>query len=93
MTKRIRHTLNVPGDFFVEDGPCTACDAPCYHAPELIDYDEDFHCYFKKQPETEAEIEHAIKAVQVSCCEGLVYAGNDPEILRILEKSCCEIYD
>ncbi len=84
--KRIRHKLNAEGDFFVEDGMCITCLAPESEAPELIGFDEKTnHCYFKKQPETEEEIEHAILAVHVSCCEGVQYEGNNPEILKRLQ--------
>lgn len=83
--KRIRHKLNVDGDFYVEDGVCMSCDAPHTEAPELIGYDADFHCYFKKQPETEEEIEHAVLAVYVSCCEGVQYGGSNPEILKKIQ--------
>jgi hypothetical protein len=42
------------------------------------------HCYFKKQPETPAEVEQAIKAINGSCCGALRYAGADPEIIKRL---------
>jgi hypothetical protein len=80
-----RHPLNADGDFFVENGLCTACDASPSEAPELIEYDENFHCYFKRQPVTPEEVEHAVRAIYVSCCEGVLYGGQDPVILRRLQ--------
>jgi hypothetical protein len=44
------------------------------------------HCYFKKQPETEYELEQAINAIQGSCCGALQYSGNDPKIRKRLHK-------
>lgn len=82
MEKRKRHPLNADGDFFVEYDICLACDAPYSEAPELMAYDENMHCYFKRQPETPEELEHAINAVRCSCVEAVLYEGNDPEILR-----------
>lgn len=84
MEKKKRHPLNAEGDFFVEYNACISCDAPCNEAPELMAYDEDMHCYFKRQPQTPEETEHAINAVCVSCIEGVLYEGNDPEIIKKL---------
>lgn len=85
-----RFPLNAPGDFFVEDGMCIACAAPEHEAPELMAHTEHeadgYHCYFRRQPETPEEVEHAIRAVCVSCCEAVRYGGNDPKILGRLEK-------
>ncbi len=81
-----RHPLNANGDFYVEYDTCLQCDAPYSEAPELMDYDEDFHCYFKRQPETEEEIEQAINAVCVSCIEAVRYGGDNPEILEKIDK-------
>jgi hypothetical protein len=39
---------------------------------------------FKKQPETEDEIERAINAIAVSCIAGLRYGGTDEKILKRL---------
>ncbi len=82
-----RHPLNAPGDFYSTDGPCFACEAPEAMAPDLMGrhYDGDYyHCYFRRQPETPEELERAIQAVEVSCCEGLRYAGRDPLVIARL---------
>lgn len=85
-----RHPLNSNGDFFVEYDMCLACDAPYSEAPELMAYDENMHCYFKRQPETAEELEHAINAVWVSCIEAVRYEGNDPKILQKIERMNCK---
>lgn len=51
-----RHPLNSPGDFYVEDGLCLACTAPEHEAPDLMAHigtAGDYHCYFKRQPESD----------------------------------------
>ena len=87
-----RHPLNAEGEFFVEYDMCLACDAPYSKAPDLMDYDENIHCYFKRQPETEEEVEQAINAVCVSCIEAVLYLGDDPKILKKLKESNLERY-
>ncbi len=89
MKRLKRHPLNADGDFFVEYDICLACDAPFAEAPELMTYDENMHCYFKRQPETPEELEHAINAVRVSCVEAVLYEGNDPDILRKISEMPC----
>jgi hypothetical protein len=81
-----RYSENSLGDFYVEDGVCTSCGAPQAEAPDLIDHSklEYAHCYFKKQPETDGEIERAINAIAVSCVSGLRYGGKDEKILKRL---------
>jgi hypothetical protein len=69
MSQRERCGLNVEGDFYVEKDLCLQC-----LAPELIGFDEEYGCYFKKQPETPEELEHAINAVRVSCIRALRYS-------------------
>jgi len=77
---------NSQGDFYVVSGVCTSCGAPQAEAPDLIDHSkiEDGHCYFKKQPETDEEIERAINAIAVSCISGLRYGGTNENILKRL---------
>lgn len=79
-----RYPENSEGDFYVENGVCITCGAPEAEAPDLIEHSkkEYGHCYFKKQPETEDEIERAINAIAVSCVAGLRYGGTDENILR-----------
>lgn len=84
--KRKPYKLNAPGDFYVEDGECISCALPASESPNLIGEDEEseygYHCYFKKQPQTDAEVEDAINAMHVSCCWALRYKGNDKNIIE-----------
>jgi hypothetical protein len=81
-----RYSENSQGDFYVENAVCTSCGAPQAEAPDLIEHSnfEYGHCYFKKQPETEGEIDQAINAITVSCISGLRYGGTDEKILKRL---------
>lgn len=81
-----RYSENAQGDFYVENDVCIKCGAPQVEAPDLIDHSklEYGHCYFKKQPKTEDEIERAIQAIAVSCISGLRYGGTNENILRRL---------
>jgi hypothetical protein len=81
-----RYPENSRGDFYVENEVCINCGAPEAVAPDLIEHSkiEYGHCYFKKQPETNDEIERAINAIAVSCISGLRYGGKDEKILRRL---------
>lgn len=88
--QRERTPLNAEGDFYVEKDTCITCAAPEHEAPELMSHDEETGCYFKRQPETPEELEHAIEAVWVSCVEALRYAGNDPAILERLRAKGCK---
>jgi hypothetical protein len=86
-----RYHLNAEGPFYVEDGECLSCMMPEYVAPELMGYDaERAHCYFKRQPSTPEELEHAIEAVASSDIEALRYAGEDPYVLERLSPYVCD---
>jgi hypothetical protein len=82
-----RHPKNAPGPFYVVRDACIFCTAPEHEAPGLMDHvDKPFyHCYFKKQPMTPAEIDRAVMAVGVSCCGAVRYAGEDAEVLNRLQ--------
>jgi hypothetical protein len=79
---------NAPGDFFVVRDVCMQCCVPHDEAPELLnDPDVPFReCYFRRQPQNDAEVEHAVRAVRVSCVDAHCYGGNDPKILARLEE-------
>jgi hypothetical protein len=78
-----RFPKNVEGPFFVVNGECIACMAPEHAAPDLMAFDQEAsHCYFKKQPVTPDEFERAARAVWVSCCGAVRYAGDDPAVHR-----------
>ena len=94
--ERERYPLNVDGPFYVVKDLCLCCMMPEYEAPELMGFDsEAMHCYFKRQPETAEEIEHAVNAILSSDIEGLRYSGNDPKVLAKLRdaKHLCDSYD
>lgn len=77
----IAYEKNSEGDFIVEDGVCMLCCLPEEEAPELM-HSDDLSCYFKRQPKTDEEIGHAIEAIKVSCCEGVIYTGTDKKVIR-----------
>jgi hypothetical protein len=88
-----RYPLNVAGPFYVEDGCCTACGIPEPEAPDLLGWElkkgreemqDSFHCYFKKQPESDEELEQAFRATMVAEFRCFRYDGSDPKILTRL---------
>ena len=87
------YKLNVVGDFYVEDGECMACTLPASEAPSLIAEDESdggYHCYFKKQPSTQEEIDDAVSAIAVSCCGAVQYKGHNESIIQAIITEGCE---
>jgi hypothetical protein len=85
------HPLNIPGDFYTEDGDFQfGWDAPLTEAPDLLARDDNGHLYFKRQPETQAEMEQAIGACAVSFAESVRYRGDDPLILERLVANRCK---
>lgn len=89
--KRKRFLGNAEGDFYAEYGACTSCGAPQAEAPDLIDHSEKeySHCFFKKQPQTDDELDRAINALLVSCVSGIRYGGKDEKILKRLYEMGC----
>lgn len=79
---------NVPGDFYVETGYCTSCCLVHGEAPELLnDPEQPFReCYFRRQPQTQEEIDRAIDAICVSEMDALRYGGTDPAIIAKLRE-------
>ena len=59
---------NAPGDFYVEEGMCMRCCLVHGEAPELFnDPTTEFQqCYFRRQPSSKAELEHAFAAMSVT---------------------------
>jgi hypothetical protein len=89
--KFISHPKSAPGDFYVEKGKCLACGVPHVVAPDLVGWtDEKFpHCFWKKQPETPAEVERAIGVLEAQELGCHRYAGTDLAILeRLLSTNC-----
>ena len=87
------HPQSAPGDFYVVNHECLGCGAPHVVAPGLIGWADDSgyaHCIWKKQPETEAELEQAVAAFDVSDIGCHRYAGNDPLIMRRIGADYCD---
>lgn len=90
-----RHPLNAIGDFYVLDGDCIACESPEAGAPELVGHvEENYHCFFRRQPETPNELERAINAVANGCSGAVRYGGTNSNVLRRLaELRSCDACD
>ena len=96
---RVPHPANVPGDYYVEDGCCTMCMLPFNEAPGLIGETSDprgySHCFVKRQPRSEREIEQMISAIQVAELRCIRYRGNDVNVLSRLvevgEAQACDV--
>lgn len=86
MSALTSHKCNTPGDFYVEDGCCTQCAMPFEVAPNLFAWAEDNHCYVQKQPQTPAELEQMIAAIEVADLSCIRYKGNQRVIqIRLIE--------
>lgn len=80
------HPLNVPGDFYVEDGCCTACDVPRTEAPGLFEMVSNplHHCYVKRQPQTAKEHDQILSAIRCAEMGCIHYCGTDQAIITRL---------
>jgi hypothetical protein len=77
------HPKNVPGDFYVEDGCCMACQVALGEAPDLVGWDGK-HCFVKKQPRTEEEFNSMVDAIAVTEADCFRYRGTDAGMLQRL---------
>jgi hypothetical protein len=64
-------------------------------APDLIGWADTSaggyeHCIWKKQPETDDEVERAIMVIEVSEVGCHRYAGSDPRITRRISREYCD---
>ena len=90
------HPKNAPGDFYVEDNCCLACGVPQIVAPDLFPImDDSFeHCFVKKQPSNQMELEQMLDSVKDSELACIRYRGTDPQTLakiaRMGEGSVCD---
>lgn len=82
-------TLPLQGDFYNE-GDCMACGAPQHEAPGLIEHTADGRCCFKRQPQTEEELDQSLGALAVSCIGALRYGGREERILKRLHENGME---
>jgi hypothetical protein len=81
------HPKNAAGPFYVLNGCCTACGVPTAIAPELFEFDSTDHCYVKRQPSSNAEMEkalHVLRGQELGCVR---YRGTDEAILRRLAEA------
>jgi hypothetical protein len=75
------------GDFYVQEQWCTLCLLTVEAAPHLMSLFESPEgpvgptCSFSRQPETDDEVDAAIRAMKTSCCEAVRYRGRSPTIL------------
>lgn len=74
------HPQNADGPFYVTDGCCTACGVPASSAPDLFAWDSQDHCFVKRQPSTQGEIEQMLRAVRGAELDCIRYRGLDPDI-------------
>jgi hypothetical protein len=87
------HPQSAPGDFYVVNDECVCCGAPHAVAPDLMSWaanTKSQHCIWKKQPESDAELEQALAVFSVQELGCHRYAGND---LSIIEKIGAEYCD
>ena len=92
MADRKPYPENAPGPFYVEDDYCIRCGNPEAVPPRVVG-STDQHCFFKKQPQSAAELEEAIKAVNHCCCGAYRYAGSDLKVISRLDSSACDVND
>jgi hypothetical protein len=90
--KFTHHPKSAPGDFYVEKGQCLACGVPHVVAPDLVGWTDEKaqHCFWKKQPESPAELERAIAILEAQELECHRYAGTDPAILNRVSSTYCD---
>ena len=81
------HPKNAPGPLYVLDGCCTACGVPTSIAPELFEFDSNDHCYVTRQPDSDSEMEKALRVIRAQELECVRYQGTDAEILRRLAEA------
>lgn len=82
-----RHSLNVIGPFYVEDGCCTACGVPRWVAPDLFGDGDDIHCFVKRQPDKPDEIDAMMNVMAAQDLGCIRYSGSDQLLLRRLAEN------
>jgi hypothetical protein len=86
------HPHSAPGDFYVVNNECLSCGMPHVLAANLVGWvdAETSHCFWKRQPETQEEVQQAIDVVlnsEVACHR---YAGDDPVVMSQIGWECCD---
>jgi len=95
MLTRNAHPLNVPGDFYVENECCTMCAIPFTEAPTLFGTTtEESHCFVKRQPSTEVELDQMVNAIHCAELNCIRYGGSDRAIqIRLIQLPAGSICD
>jgi hypothetical protein len=81
------HPKNAAGPFYVLNGCCTACGVPSALAPDLFEFDSTDHCYVRRQPNSNAEMEKALRVLRGQELGCVRYRGTDGAILRRLAEA------
>ena len=86
------HPRSAPGDFYVEKGQCLAFGVPHVVARDLVGWADEklSYCFWKKQPETPAELKRAIAVLEAQELGCHRYAGTDPAILNRFSSAYCD---
>lgn len=89
------YPLNVPGDWYVEDGCCLICTVPGDIAPDLFAVNEEpLHCYVCRQPETPRHLNQMLEAAWYADLECIRYRGKSPDIITyLIKKQLSQIID
>lgn len=69
-----------PGDFYVEADCCILCGVPEEIAPEIFETGDD-HCFVKRQPCSQEEVDRAIRAMWSGEVDCIRYRGRDGGVL------------
>lgn len=78
-----RYHLNVAGDFYVEDGCCTACGVPTAEAPDLFE-DGAEQCYVRRQPVTSEEKRRMFEVLYMQELGCIRYGGRDLNVIETI---------
>ena len=91
MSQRKPYPKNVDGPFYVEDGCCISCGVWAEEGSEFLRLEQEsefgWHCYFYRQPKTEADYDKVFAAIGLADVTCMRYRGSDPEVLqRMLDR-------
>lgn len=75
---------NVPGDFYVEDGCCTACGVPDAEASELFGWDDCGQCFVVRQPRSGQELGKMLTVLSIQELRCIRYRGQDDDVIAHL---------
>lgn len=80
MSQSLNRAAPDEGDFYVETDCCLLCGVPEDLAPEIFETGEN-HCFVKRQPCSQDEIDKAIRAMWSSEVDCIRYRGRDAKLL------------